>query len=639
MIGRIIGNYRVTSELAHGGMGTVYRGQHVHLPREIVVKSILLGAFSPAAQSHLKARFRREAYIQSQLDHPNIVRVYEFFAAEDNYFMVMEYVAGMTLRELLSRQGVPTPAQAVYLCKQALSALDYAHNFNYVDESDIRHAGIIHRDIKPANLLLDNKGKLKITDFGIVKVMGEQNTGAGMTQTGFHPGTVEYMSPEQLLGLDIDARSDLYSLGVTFYEMLTGRLPFERSSTGSDWEVRKGHIEKQPPPILELRPDLPPTLAAIIMRALQKNPSDRFQTAMEFQEALNIHERTVENDPPARTASNRLTKSFVPTPTVTDEATTLVAKPSSKPFPPAAPAASSAASFAVGDSVASAASPLEEAVTVPIPPSRAANSASNSAPNSGSLSGAKRTSGALALPPNDEETKVAVRSSSKKKVLGLAAVGVCLLVSGIAAGAYLFSGQQRRESPQNISTKLDAASTTTTASPTVNVATPKASAKPRPSPTGTPVPTPAGLLAEAKALEDREQYEEAIAKYRAYQQRNPESPEAGLVTSRIAVLGGMMRLLAEAQADMEAKRYLSARERYKAVLRMKPTSKAAQTGFEEAKAKLAANPMQANPGEPFSPGFPRGGQNREHTPERRMPPNFKRIPKPERPPAEPDRRP
>ena len=198
-----------------------------------MVKSILLSAFSPSAQSHLKARFRREAYIQSQLDHPNIVRVYEFFAAEDNYYLVMEYVPGMTLRDLLSRQGVPTPAQAVYLCKQALSALDYAHNFSYVDESDMRHTGIIHRDIKPANILLDNKGKLKITDFGIVKVLGEQGTGGGMTQTGFHPGTVEYMSPEQLLGLDIDVRSDLYSLGVTFYEMLSGRLPFERSATGS----------------------------------------------------------------------------------------------------------------------------------------------------------------------------------------------------------------------------------------------------------------------------------------------------------------------------------------------------------------------------------------------------------------------
>ena len=123
MIGRIIGNYRITSELAQGGMGTVYRGQHVHLPREVVVKSILLSAFSPSAQSHLKARFRREAYIQSQLDHPNIVRVYEFFAGEDNYYLVMEYVPGMTLRDLLSRQGVPTPAQAVALRRQRAPAL------------------------------------------------------------------------------------------------------------------------------------------------------------------------------------------------------------------------------------------------------------------------------------------------------------------------------------------------------------------------------------------------------------------------------------------------------------------------------------------------------------------------------------
>ena len=347
MIGRIIGNYRITSELAQGGMGDVYRGQHVHLPREVVVKSILLGAFSPSAQSHLKARFRREAYIQSQLDHPNIVRVYEFFAAEDNYYIVMEYVPGMTLRELLSRQGVPTAAQAVYLFKQALSALEYAHNFSYVDESDIRHTGIIHRDIKPANILLDHKGKLKLTDFGIVKVLGEQGSGA-MTQSGFHPGTIEYMSPEQLLGLDIDVRSDLYSLGVTFYEMLCGRLPFLRSATGSDWEVRKGHIEIEPPPILEIRADIPPTLAAIVMRSLQKSPNERFQTAAEFLEALQIHERTVGVEP-VRGITGRLTKPLTGQPTIGDEAATLIAKTrSSKPFPsqPSSQGSSSQASSA-----------------------------------------------------------------------------------------------------------------------------------------------------------------------------------------------------------------------------------------------------------------------------------------------------
>ncbi|HEY6402740.1 MAG TPA: serine/threonine-protein kinase, partial [Blastocatellia bacterium] len=170
MIGKTIGNYEITSELARGGMGAVYRGRHLHLPREVVVKSILLGAYSPSAQEHLRARFRREAFVQSQLDHPNIVRVYEFFAAEENYYLVMEYVSGMSLRDLLSRQGPPTPAQSVYLLKQALAALDYAHDFRSEEETDYRHTGVIHRDIKPANMLLDAKGRLKITDFGIVKV-------------------------------------------------------------------------------------------------------------------------------------------------------------------------------------------------------------------------------------------------------------------------------------------------------------------------------------------------------------------------------------------------------------------------------------------------------------------------------------
>src|SRR5262245_3320553 len=290
MIGKVIGNYEITSELAHGGMGAVYRGRHLHLPREVVVKSILLGAFSPSAQDHLRARFRREAFVQSQLDHPNIVRVYEFFAAEENYYLVMEYVSGMSLRDLLSRQGPPTPAQSVYLLKQALSALDYAHDFRSDDETDYRQTGVIHRDIKPANMLLDAKGRLKITDFGIVKVLGEQ-TEFSMTQSGFQPGTVEYMSPEQLLGNEVDKRTDLYSLGVTFYEMLTGRLPFLRSATGSDWEIRKGHIEREPPPILEIRPDIHPQLAAIVMRSMRKNLNDRYQSAADFLEAVLDHEQ------------------------------------------------------------------------------------------------------------------------------------------------------------------------------------------------------------------------------------------------------------------------------------------------------------------------------------------------------------
>jgi len=194
----------------------------------------------------------------------------------------------MSLRDLIKRQGALATAHAVPLFKQALSALDYAHNFNCVDESGGRNTGVVHRDIKPANMLLDGTARLKITDFGIVKLVGERS----LTRTGFNPGTVEYMSPEQIRGLEVDARSDLYSLGVTFYEALTGRLPFPPSDTGSEYETLRGHIELAPPPIATLKPDVPEAMAALIMRSLQKDPGARFQSAAEFLDALLDCERS-----------------------------------------------------------------------------------------------------------------------------------------------------------------------------------------------------------------------------------------------------------------------------------------------------------------------------------------------------------
>jgi serine/threonine-protein kinase len=282
MIDKLIGNYRITGQLAQGGMGTVYRGRHQNLPREVVVKSIRLSAFEPQHQEQLKARFVREAYVQSQLDHPSIVRVYEFFTTQENYYLVMEFIDGLSLRELIKRRGALSSAHAIPLLKQALWGLAYAHNFSYVDEAGNHLNGVIHRDIKPANLLVDGMGRLKITDFGIVKLAGE----SGMTRTGFNPGTVEYMSPEQIRGLKVDARSDLYSLGVTFYEALSGTLPFSSTDSGSDYEVMRGHTEVPPPPLRTVRPELEVSVERLIMRSLEKDPANRFQSADQWLAAI-----------------------------------------------------------------------------------------------------------------------------------------------------------------------------------------------------------------------------------------------------------------------------------------------------------------------------------------------------------------
>lgn len=334
MDGQVIGNYRITEELARGGMGVVYRAQHLTLPREVVIKSILLSAFPAHVQEHLKARFLREAYIQSQMDHPNIVRVYEFLTAQDNYYMVMEYVRGMSLRDLLAQGKMLTVPQALEIFRQMLEGMSYAHNFSYVDQTGSRHSGIVHRDIKPANILLDGQARVKIADFGIVKVAGER----GMTQTGFSPGTVEYMSPEQVKGQEADVRSDIYSLGVTLYEMLAGRLPFEVSETSSDYEVRRGHVEVPPPPLGELRPELPRELTGIVHRALSKNANDRFQSAAEFLAAINHYEHPVSAAAATASASAAGTRPVRAAATVQDfqPVVTEVAPPAN--VPAAAPA-------------------------------------------------------------------------------------------------------------------------------------------------------------------------------------------------------------------------------------------------------------------------------------------------------------
>jgi serine/threonine protein kinase len=522
MIGKIIGNYQITGELAHGGMGAIYRGHHLRLPREVVVKSILLDSFSPAAQAQLKARFRREACVQSQLDHHNIVRVYEFFEDEVNYYLVMEYVSGMSLRNLLDQQGVPTPSQTVYLFKQVLSALDYAHNFSYVDELNNTHTGIIHRDINPSNLLLDQGGRIKITDFGAVKVRGD----SGLTQSGFHPGTLEYMSPEQLRGWEIDARSDIYSAGITFYEMLTGQVPFPRPASGSDWEVRKGHIEQDPPSILKVRPDVPPQLAVIVIRALQKEPEARYQSASEFLTALHNYEQRSGNRQKAPSRSGKLIQSFAATQTAVVPDTII--------FPEESPA----------DDF-----PFEHAITIPLPP-----------PAQSPLPITSPVKPPASNPLNAARTIEGIASVTKPMLTGrgwaLTAAISGLLLAGAVFGVYRFSQPEAEGDVQAVMTKVEPAPATIT-------------------------------LDKAEVLVRQELYDEAIAAYESYLRRNPDVDSADKVAAKIAEIRKFQGLIETARVATGENNLAVARQSYAEALQLNPASNIAKTGLAEAERKLA----------------------------------------------------
>jgi serine/threonine protein kinase len=569
MIGKVIGNYQVTGKLAQGGMGAVYRGRHVTLPREVVIKAILLSDFSSTAQRQLKTRFLREAYIQSQLDHPNIVRVYEFFATEENHYLVMEYVAGMSVHDLLERQGALKAGQAVRLFKQALAALDYAHNFSYVNEAGQPHTGIIHRDLKPANMLLDGRAHLKLTDFGIVKIGGER----GLTQSGFNPGTVAYMSPEQLRGLELDARSDLYSLGVTFYQMLAGRLPFLASSTGSDYDIRKGHIELEPPPLTSLRAEIPEQLAALVMRSLKKDPAERFQTAAEFLEAILSYKESASDGGAALPLPVNQEKPAGVTPMLADPlATQVSAAASTQP----------------------AASPAPEAGTVP--PNRPR----------------------VIIPAHPVSTLGAAPPPRKR---GLLALGIAAaLLSATALGAYLITrqgGAVTSETQTSLApNQTPSASPQDTAAPASSPAASPASGGdqlPAPSPSAarnaasaaatnlapavkptviaTPEsqPTPAtddtsagrGMLNRARAYEQQERYNQAVTLYKEYLQSYPGAADAKEVAEHLAQLKQFEQLLGGAEMAMRRQNYRQAHQRYKMALELKPESRRAQAGLKE----------------------------------------------------------
>jgi len=259
-----IGDYQILDELGSGGMGRVWRVRNVISDRIEAMKVLLPDL---AGRQELAARFLREIKLMASLNHPNIAQLRTAFTADNQLYMVMEYVEGTTMADKLEHGTVAVPDALNYI-GQVLSAVSYAHQQN-----------VIHRDIKPANMMITPQGVIKLMDFGIARA-GEDRS---LTMTGTTMGSLSYMSPEQVKGEPTDARSDLYSVGVSLYEMVTGQRPFVATS---DYSIMAAHVKEAPKPPVELHPGLPAALNEIILMAIAKDPALRFQTADAFRNAL-----------------------------------------------------------------------------------------------------------------------------------------------------------------------------------------------------------------------------------------------------------------------------------------------------------------------------------------------------------------
>jgi beta-lactam-binding protein with PASTA domain/predicted Ser/Thr protein kinase len=281
---RLLGSrYEIGETLGYGGMAEVHRGRDVRLGREVAVKVLRADL---ARDPSFQARFRREAQAAASLNHPAIVAVYDT-GEEDVYgnqpYIVMEYVEGRTLRDVLKIEGRLMPRRAMEIVADVCAALDFSHR-----------NGIIHRDIKPGNVMITRTGAVKVMDFGIARAVADN--AATVTQTAAVIGTAQYLSPEQARGENVDARSDVYSTGVLLFELITGHPPFTGDSPVA---VAYQHVRENPPPPSTINPDVPPELDAIVLKAMAKNPANRYQSAGEMRADLirAINGRPVEAEP------------------------------------------------------------------------------------------------------------------------------------------------------------------------------------------------------------------------------------------------------------------------------------------------------------------------------------------------------
>src|SRR5487761_1048763 len=264
---RQIGKYLVKGELGRGGMGAVYLAEQPGLGREVAIKELIL---SPAADPTALMRFLQEARVMARTSHPNLVQVHDLEQIGDANYIVLEFVRGRSLRDMVNKGPVPLP-QTFAVMHGILQALDYAH----------KHA-IVHRDMKPENVLLSDEGNVKVADLGIRKLTDDSGPGGTATKTGTTVGTPQYMSPEQVASSKVDGRSDLYSAGIMLYELVVGQPPFTATAADGPFTLMAKHVQAPPMPPSVHRPGLDMRLEEVIMKSLSKRPEERFQTGEEF---------------------------------------------------------------------------------------------------------------------------------------------------------------------------------------------------------------------------------------------------------------------------------------------------------------------------------------------------------------------
>lgn len=274
MIGKKILNYEITSLIGEGGMGNVYKAKHTKLDRIVAIKSILPELVN---NDEIKKRFLNEATSMSKLQHPNIVAMYDYHSDDEGLYLIMEYVEGKELDDYVRNLGKPLDEElSMVFMKQILSAFSHAHE-----------KGIVHRDIKPGNIIISNSGEIKILDFGIAKIMGEE--AHQLTKTGTQVGTVYYMSPEQVLGKKITHLSDIYSLGVTMYQLVTSINPYKGIMT--EYEIYDKIVKHDLPDPRDSNSKLSKHISEVLAKATSKDPKERYQTCQEFAMALQSSEK------------------------------------------------------------------------------------------------------------------------------------------------------------------------------------------------------------------------------------------------------------------------------------------------------------------------------------------------------------